>query len=1652
MKSRTHVLTTSIIALLGGASAHAATLYWDGDGVGATGNPPTAGVGGAGTWDTTLARWWNGTAYQLWNGVGGQDIADFRGTGTVAIAVSGTQNVNRLQFSANSFTFNTGTINFTGAPGVIETNNTTSQTFNATLAGAVRFQATGSTATIASGSSALINGDNTGLTSFELALTTDQNNIIINHPGALGGAGANVKLTKGILMLGNAAAPNNNLPITYNAWNLEMAGGYVRARFNASTITGPVSVTANSGVLTRPAAGVSATFTNTINLNASTLTISPDSASAGIALNGVVSGTGNITSAALFGASNGTGTWTLGAANTFSGTATTAQNLGTLALNNVNALQNATLDTGAAGSQAVTFVVAGTNTYNIGALTGSDALAIGGNSISVGSKAVNTTYGADISGAGGLTKVGNSTLTLTAGTSFTGATLVSGGTLALTASGSLSGSSGVTINGTTAKLNASGATAVSPAITLTQGTLTGSGTVNSVNVGAGTGGVISNNDGTPGASLTIGSLTLNGGAALNLVSSTTAAPLVVGTLTNDSAANAVTITVGNPGGWMNGSTYDIVRYTTLGGTGGNNFARVVNNLSARQSGTWGNSGTALTLAIAGDNPYWTGAANGKWNTADVNWKLVTAGTNTTFLTTDDVLFNDSATGTTAINIDAANVATNTVVFNNNTLNYTIGSTGGFGISAGSLAKNGSGSVTITAANTYAGGTTLNAGTLNIGNASALGAAASAFTINGGTLDNAAGSPLTTNNHPVNINGNFTFAGTNALNLGTGASTLGTAAGLSRTITVNANTLTMGGAIANGTTANSIVKEGAGTLKLSGASNFTGSATLNAGVLRAEANAGALGAGTLILAGGELQLAGDPPLVFGRNTTVTANSQITSDTVTASPGVTHTLGTLAIGANTLTIAKGANATGNTAGVAFGTTTLSGAPTFSIGANSTLTLGFVNATAFDATFTGAGTFRQSNNWSAGTGSLVFDSSFTGTAVLSSANTFTGAVTINSGTVIAQNNAALGSNATGTTVNPGGTLDLSGTLAANALNLGTEVITVAGTGVGGNGALVNNGSNDQINATGRIVLAGNATFGGTKRWDLRSSTPTLDMGGFTITKVGANQVSLVGAAVSNPGNIIIDGGIFGVETTSNLGGSDLNSVTANTGSTFQLYGNTNPVAWTVNLNGATLAQANANATVSGPLALTGANTVSVTGTSFTLSGVVGGAGGFNKTGAGVLIASNSNTYAGATTVTAGMLRISTADGLGTAAGATTVLAGGSLQITGGITPNPSENLTISGGGSDFFGALQAGAGGATWAGGITIGDAAARIGASAGNTLNVTGTIADGVGTGFAVSGATGTGIVVINPATANTYTGTTGVLRGILRLGKTDALPTATVLDVDTVGGVADAAQFDLAGFNQTVAALQDTATTNVNGVISNSAVATTSTLTVNGSQTTEFNGAIQNGAGTVALTKDGSGSLRLSGVNTFTGATKVDGGTLLVTGSISGSAVSVTDGGVLGGTGTTGSVTATSGATISPGLAAGVLNTGALAMSSGSTLSIEINGLTLGTQYDQLSVTGTVDITGATLGVSGTYLTAPVITNDLFTILLNDGNSDAVIGTFAGLSEGALFTATSGQDFTISYVGGDGNDIVLTAIPEPGSAALLLGGICALAGLRRRKSA
>ena len=180
-------------------------------------------------------------------------------------------------------------------------------------------------------------------------------------------------------------------------------------------------------------------------------------------------------------------------------------------------------------------------------------------------------------------------------------------------------------------------------------------------------------------------------------------------------------------------------------------------------------------------------------------------------------------------------------------------------------------------------------------------------------------------------------------------------------------------------------------------------------------------------------------------------------------------------------------------------------------------------------------------------------------------------------------------------------------------------------------------------------------------------------------------------------------------------------------------------------------------------------------------------------------------------------------------------------------------------------------------------------------------------------------------------------------------------------------------------------------------------------------------------KEGVGTVTFSLDQLYTGQTVVNEGLLRVDGSIASPLTTVTSGGTLAGHGTVGAVIVTSGGTLAPGdsqntSSLGVLTTGDVALFGGAHLSLELGGTAAG-QHDQLAVHGSVFLAGATL--TGTLVNgfAPAI-GDSFTIIDNDG-TDAVNGIFAGLAEGA-FVTLGGIAFSISYHGGDGNDVTLTA--------------------------
>ena len=187
-----------------------------------------------------------------------------------------------------------------------------------------------------------------------------------------------------------------------------------------------------------------------------------------------------------------------------------------------------------------------------------------------------------------------------------------------------------------------------------------------------------------------------------------------------------------------------------------------------------------------------------------------------------------------------------------------------------------------------------------------------------------------------------------------------------------------------------------------------------------------------------------------------------------------------------------------------------------------------------------------------------------------------------------------------------------------------------------------------------------------------------------------------------------------------------------------------------------------------------------------------------------------------------------------------------------------------------------------------------------------------------------------------------------------------------------------------------------------------------------------------------------------GTTTIGGNVAALAGStVNFTGANVTVAGTLLGDGTVTGPVAVSGM-CAPGLSHGILHTGDITLLSGSIFEVEIDGATAGNgagHHDQLAVTGAVFIDEAWLDIQ--QLTAPIIGEDLI-IISNDG-TDPVSGTFLGLGEGGVVPTTYGGQaygYWISYVGGDGNDVVLTYAPEPGTLALF--GLALPALLRRRR--
>ena len=478
-----------------------------------------------------------------------------------------------------------------------------------------------------------------------------------------------------------------------------------------------------------------------------------------------------------------------------------------------------------------------------------------------------------------LTKTGAGTMVLSAATNtYTGATTINGGTLALqtTTSSNIANTTAINV-GSGATLDVTGVTgaggfALSGTQTLTNnGTVAGDVAVGGTTTVKGTGsytGAVNLSGGTiaPGTVAPgnlIGTVTVNG-----LTASAGTLALDIGGATSDvvNVTNAATFTGGTINITLTGiatqASYDVLTSSTLSGAPTLGTTQI-----GRTSFALSTVGNALRINVTGKgaNVTFSGAAGTGWDNiqTSANWTTADAGIvdTTHFYDGDVVTFNDNNGGQYNVNIGTTVTPSAGVTVNNNNGDYVVGATSDSGLIAGpgSLIKTGTRALTLGTANTYAGGTTLSQGRLNINNASGIGTGP--LTIAAGTtLGNTSGGAIVlSTNNPQAWNGSFTFAGTSDglsdLSMGSGAITLNS----NPTVTLGGGTLTLSGAIGDGT-GNSLTFSGSGTVVLNGPNTYTGTTTVNSGVtVRLGNTSTAFGSNTggsvTISAGATLDLSG-----------------------------------------------------------------------------------------------------------------------------------------------------------------------------------------------------------------------------------------------------------------------------------------------------------------------------------------------------------------------------------------------------------------------------------------------------------------------------------------------------------------------------------------------------------------------------------------------------------------------------------------------------------------------------------------------------------------------------------------------------------------------------------------------------------------------------
>lgn len=776
-------------------------------------------------------------------------------------------------------------------------------------------------------------------------------------------------------------------------------------------------------------------------------------------------------------------------------------------------------------------------------------------------------------------------------------------------------------------------------------------------------------------------------------------------LTDDVSTRTITFLPG--GGTIDTNGVNLTLANTLGSGAGAFTKAGLGTLSLSAAGTYtgGTTVNAGTLAILANNAIGSGplTINGG-ATFDLGTSSVSVGQVTTSGASPVILGSGTITSNVGFAIGHTGDSTIPVI---------LGGTGG-------LMKTQSNIVTLTGVSTFTGAVDIQAGTLSVasigsvgGSASALGIPANAANamIRMGSTTTAAALSYTgagqTSNRLIGLNGSTGGAtisadGTGALILSSGA----------KAFAAGAKTLTLGGASVSslnnqiglieeylGTV--SVLKSGASTWVLSAANAYTGSTTVNEGILRLSAaqnltGALQLGSTATTTTAGTLEV--NENAQFGNLVSLT-NSATNTNTISIAAGKTLTLtGTVTLGSTTANSVTLINATG--AGSLVVNNTTGTGNTFFVG-----NTGSSNVTT--ANFSGLASMNVSLNTTGGvfligsntiTNSTGYSSMNLAASSAITASAFTvgggGAYNGNAGQV---NQVKLGTGATvlnvdtlniGTGSRDLGSItfqDTSGTLAVRASDGASAVAFNMGTGSSTTGAALNGNQNTfDVAGHNANLKFSNVNIGTQNRnQDLLNvfsfNTGTLEIGTLTASSKGANgfttttTINIGGGTVTSGAWTLAaaSGAGSGVATANFTGGSLTFSGSILRGA--DAVGGGTATA-TVNLNGATL-------NMGGMTIGSATNPVTFNPQAGSLSGLAelngGGApGAFTKTTASVLTMGDGNTYTGDTNVNEGTLRLANTSGSATGLGALSTASGTTLSGTGSIAPAVDKNVAVGGG----------------------------------------------------------------------------------------------------------------------------------------------------------------------------------------------------------------------------------------------------------------------------------------------------------------------------------------------------------------------------------------